>query len=1096
MEKSMPSAAFHWLGPPKIEIEGRPVSLETRKTTALLAILSVDQKPHSRERIAALLWPDFGYHRAPANLRRVLSSLQASLGKDWVQADRETISLRGGQSILIDFDTVLHLVRAVRAHHPEQDLGLCGSCIEMLEEAAGLYRGDFLEGFNLKDCPGFDQWQMEKRDELYNEMSWALECLTEAMSEADRWEDAITVARRWLSLDELHEPAHRTLMFLYAKSGKRSAAVHQYNECVRLLGQELGQEPDDSTQSLFECIRLRKLETSRQEPKVNTAPVRSDRAVNKPSEAPKDEARLSTRLKPPPGRPVLVERSRLLSLMNEGTRRPVTLLSAPAGFGKTTLLADWARGCGLPVAWLSLDEADSEAGHFFTSFAAALRRLGPDIGAEASQMLHAIQTPPLSAVTDSLLDDLARFREEMVLVIDDLHLTDSPEVDSFINGLVQNTPENLHLYIATRIDPALPLARMRARAQLVEIRAEELRFMQEEAASFLKHVMGLDLRKEDIVLLERRTEGWAAGLQMAALSLQRCDDHSAFIKKFGGSHRYIMDYLVEEVLRGQPAEMQDFLLRTSILDRFRSGLCDAVSGRTGSQSILETLDQENLFVVALDEERTWYRYHHLFADLLHHRLDLKFEPGEIAELHLRAGSWLEKANDVEGAMRHYISGGQFDAALHLIYDRYVAVLTRGGLRMLLGWATEIPEQAVLRDAGGCIAVGSIYVFAGRAAEAQRFFAQADTLLETSGARTEPKMTDALRGETSVMRAFIAEIAGQTAMSIELAEKADELLPAERVMTRSLIPYILSRAYRHQGDLDRAEACLDRQIGLARAAHNTWSLAGGIHEMVWICRLRGRLREAERLLDDFEEIAREPGTAGPIAKLIAARAEIERERGNLERAAAIAGESIKAVTRWGLPADMCFCLQTRLRIALSSGQVEAAADDLAEIDKIVRTSQVFANLIPLYEAERARILIARGMDPQAIAWLTEYRYPEKGNPVNREVISIARARVLISAGRGDEACELLDALAAEAEATGRIGRLIETLVLRAAAGNGRTCDEALLRALELAGPEGYVRIFLDEGEPVLHRLHGLTASSGETAQHLADYARHIVSFVSF
>jgi LuxR family maltose regulon positive regulatory protein len=345
-----------------------------------------------------------------------------------------------------------------------------------------------------------------------------------------------------------------------------------------------------------------------------------------------------------------------------------------------------------------------------------------------------------------------------------------------------------------------------------------------------------------------------------------------------------------------------------------------------------------------------------------------------------------------------------------------------------------------------------------------------------------------------MRAFLAEIAGQMNRAIELAKKADELLPGELVMTRSLIPYILSRAYRHQGDLERAESCLGQQIQLARAANNTWSLSGAVHEMVWLCRLRGRLSEAERLLDDFDAVHREPGTAGPIAKLIAACAEIERERGNLDRAAKIAQESVQAVMRWGLPSDMCFCLQIRLRVALSSGQAPAAADDLAGIDEIVRTSQVFANIIPLYEAERVRIFLARGMVRKATSWLDEYSYPEEGNAINREVISIARARVLLAAGRHDEVVEMLDRLATEAEDGGRNGRLLEILVLRASAGTGKASDEALHRALELAEPEGYLRVFLDEGEPLVQRLREVLDRPGTLDPHLVDYARHLVSFV--
>jgi LuxR family maltose regulon positive regulatory protein len=1093
--RPMKTLELNWLGSPQVKVDGEAVRLETRKVSALLAVLSLDRRPQSREYLATLLWPEYDPRRAPANLRRALASLQASLGPGWVQADREAIVLTGRGRIRADIEDLLAIVGQARAHHPKQVDSLCASCTEKLQDAVRLYRGDFLEGFNLKDCPEFDRWQMEWREELSQQMGWALERLAEAYGESGRWEQAIQMARRWLALDELHEPAHRTLMFLYARSGKRSAALRQYDTCLRLLQAEFSQEPEEATRSLAESIRLRKLEPARAEPpEGRSPPAPSPRPEKVPAAASTADV-LPTRLRPPPGRPALVQRARLLSLLDEGTRRPLTLVSAPAGFGKTTLLAEWARGCGLPVAWLSLEEADSDGAHLLSSLVAALGKVDPEIGVEAWQMLHAIQSPPLSAVADSLLRDLDRRPAQRVLVIDDYHLVSRPEVENTMSEIVERLPEDLHLFIATRVDPGLPLARMRARAQLAEVRAEDLRFLPEEAADFLRQVMGLDLEEEDIAVLEQRTEGWPAGLQMAALSLQKREDRSAFIRRFGGSHRYIMDYLVVEVLKELPEEVQEFLLGTSILGRFCADLCDQLLDRCGSQEVLEQLDRENLFLVALDEERLWYRYHHLFADLLRHRLRLKREAGEIADLHLRAGRWLEKANDVEEAMRHYLTGGAFWEALRVIADQYVAILTRGGLRMLVDWASSIPEEFVVRDARACVTLGSIWGWAGRAGEAERRFARADRLLDTAEAQGQSAESQVLRGTASVMRAFLAEIAGQTARAIQLAQTADELLPAELAMTRSLIPYILSRAYRHQGDLQRAESCLGRQIQLARAANNTWSLAGAIHEMIWLCRLRGRLGQAERLLEEFDAALRQPGAAGPVAKLIAARAEIERERGHLEQAARTAEKAVQAVMRWGLPSDMCFCLQTRLRIELSAGRASAAADDLTRIDEIVHTSNVFANIIPLYEAERVRIYLARGLLSRAVSWLDDYSYPEEGSPVNREVISIARARVLLAAGRGGEAVQLLDQLATEAEAGGRAGRLLEILVLRAAAETGEAYDAALRRALELAQPEGYVRVFLDEGEPLARRLREMLDPPGGLAPDLEDYARHIISLIS-
>jgi LuxR family maltose regulon positive regulatory protein len=1101
----MGTLELEWLGPPRVKADGRPVRLETRKVSALLAVLSVDRRPQSREYLATLPWPEFDSQRAPANLRRALTSLQASLGEGWVQADREAILLTGPGKVCVDIDDALALVREGRAHHPTGSDRLCSSCAGKLGEATRLYRGDFLEGFNLKDCPGFDQWQMGKRDELSREMGWTLERLAEASGEAGRWEEAIGHARRWLSLDELHEPAHRTLMFLYARSGKRGAALRQYEECARVLHKELDQEPDGATRALHERIRLRKLEPQPAPQQAVTPQPATRQPGPRPAAAPSAE-QLSTRLRPPPRRPTLVERSRLIALLDEGTRRPLTLVSAPAGFGKTTLLAEWARSCGLPVAWLSLEEADSDGAHFLAGLAAALRRLDPEIGVEASAMLKAMQTPPLRVVADSLLADLARRPAERALVLDDYHLVSRPEVEAYLADLVQRIPEDLHLFIATRVDPGLPLARMRARAQLAEVRADDLRFRPEEAAAFLRQVMGLDLQEGDIALLEQRTEGWPAGLQMAALSLQGKVDRSQFIKSFGGSHRYIMDYLVGEVLEGQPSETQDFLLRTSILDQFRADLCDEVAGHAGSQSILEALDRANLFLVALDEERTWYRYHHLFAELLRHRLATLRKPEEIAELHLRAGRWLEQSADIEGAMRHYLAGEKFGEALRLMNEQQMGILTHGGLGMLMAWRARIPEEAAAQDPRASVMLGSICAWAGRAVEAERHFTRADALLDAAEAQTpspdaphgadtarvDPAEARALRGTALVMRAFIADVAGQTPRAVELAQKADELLPAEYVMARTLIPYILSKAYRYQGDLDRAEKLYEEQIRLARAANNIWPYAGAIHELIWVRRLRGQLRDAERILDEFEKEPREPGTAGPIAKTVANRAEIEREHGNLEVAARIAQKAVQDVTRWGLPSDVAACLLTRLRVELSAGQVSAAADDLARIDDLVRTSPVYATMHPLFEAERVRILLARGMLAESLEWLERCRPPEYASPTNRDMIAMSKARVLMAARRYEEARDILGRAAEQAEAGARAGRLLEILVLQARAlsedgGQEPTALAALRRAVDLAEPEGHVRVFLDEGEPVVRLLRRLDP--------LPEYARKLLDRAS-
>jgi LuxR family maltose regulon positive regulatory protein len=1148
----MPALDLFWLGSPRVELDGRPLRLETRKVTALLALLSLERKAQSRERLAALLWPEYDSVRAPANLRRTLASLQSSLGAGWLRADRETVALEAPGRVRIDLEDLESRVREVRAHHADPRERICPSCEEKLAGAARLHAGDFLEGFNLKDCPEFDQWQTLKRDELLQAMSWAMERLAEASAEAGRWEEAIERARRWLSLDELHEPAHRTLMFLYARSGRRSAALRQYEECARQLLEELGEEPEERTRALYERIRRRKLPAP-SEGGTGTRTAEGAAGLRTaagspggPAPAPQPAARPplhgvpETRLHPPPIRPSRVRRERLFVLLDRGTRCPLTLISAPAGFGKTTLLAEWVQRCDMPVAWLQLEEADGDPAHFLASLAAALAHLDPTLGAEALQMLRSIQVPSLAAVVDSLLGDLGLSPGARVLVLDDFHLIGRPETQKLLGEVVQRLPADFHLFVATRVDPTLPLARLRVRAQLAEVRADDLRFLPEEAATFLRSVMGLELSEEDVGVLDRRTEGWAAGLQMAALSLQSREDRTEFIRSFGGSHRYVMDYLVGEVLEGQPPAVQEFLLCTSVLERFCAGLCDAVAERSESQALLEGLDRANLFLVPLDDERLWYRYHHLFAELLRHRLRQNRSAERVAELHFRAGRWLEDSADWEAAMRHYLEGRHIDEALRLLEERHKSILGHGGLGMLLGWAAQLPAAAVRRNAAACVTVGTIHAWAGRRGEAESLFAQADALLsaegsgaEGSGAEGAPpesggavdrvppdpgaggalsegpaperapsERAEALAGRAAVMRAFVADVAGETDRAVELARRADRALRPDEGMLRSLIPYILGKAHRFQGDLRQAEAFSNEHIRIARAANNTWSYSGAVHEMIWVHRLQGRLREADRVLAEFEALPREAGTSGPVAKLIAHRGELERERGRLEAAARSIGIALEHVERWRLPSDMYFCYLSRCRLKLSAGRPAAATEDVERADELRRTSSVYASMFPLLEAERVRVLLAGERLTEALAWLDGYRFPADGSPVNREVVLIARARVLLAAGQVEEARTLLDRLAAEAAAGARNGRLLEIRVLQARAaisdqaaaadGPGPEAARELLRqALALAEPEGYARVFLDEGEPVVRLLRECADPGQNLPPPLAAYARRLL-----
>ena len=385
------------------------------------------------------------------------------------------------------------------------------------------------------------------------------------------------------------------------------------------------------------------------------------------------EPLLLTKLYIPPPRPKIVLRPRLIERLNEGLcSRKLTLISAPAGFGKTTLVSEWVAGCERPVAWLSLDEGDNDPARFLTYLVAALQTIAANIGAGVLGVLQSPQPPPIESILTALLNEITTIPDNFVLVLDDYHVIDSKPVDKALTFLLEHLPPQMHLVIATREDPHLPLARLRARGQLTELRAADLRFTPAEAAEFLNQVMGLNLSAEDIAALETRTEGWIAGLQLAALSMQGHQDAASFIQSFTGSHHFVLDYLVEEVLQQQSESIQTFLLRTSILDRLCGPLCDAVLGspsasgqETSGQETLEYLEHANLFIVPLDDERHWYRYHHLFADVLRMHL-MAEQPDQVSALHRRASEWYEHNGSTADAIRHALAAEDFARAADLV----------------------------------------------------------------------------------------------------------------------------------------------------------------------------------------------------------------------------------------------------------------------------------------------------------------------------------------------------------------------------------------------------------------------------------------------
>ncbi len=405
------------------------------------------------------------------------------------------------------------------------------------------------------------------------------------------------------------------------------------------------------------------------------------------------EPLILTKLYIPPPRQKVVLRPRLIDRLDESLQSKLTLISAPAGFGKTTLVSEWAAISGHPIAWLSLDEGDNDPTRFLTYLVAALQTIGPKIGAGVLAALQSPQPPPSEAILTTLLNEITTLPDHFILVLDDYHVIDSKPVDEDLTFLLEHLPPQMHLAIATREEPPMPLARLRARGQLTELRAADLRFTPAEAAEFLNRMMGLNLSPEDIAALDKRTEGWIAGLQLAAISMQGHQDATNFIQAFTGSHHFVLDYLVEEVLGQQSESIQTFLLRTSILDRMCGALCDAVLGSPSAsgQETLEYLEHANLFIVPLDNERRWYRYHHLFAELLRQRLR---KPKEFAEFHLRASQWHEENGDLGAAFHHAIAAGDFVQAAELAEGAWQGMNESFQSAAWLGWVKKLPDKLI------------------------------------------------------------------------------------------------------------------------------------------------------------------------------------------------------------------------------------------------------------------------------------------------------------------------------------------------------------------------------------------------------------------
>ncbi|MDQ1493886.1 MAG: hypothetical protein QOG69_369, partial [Actinomycetota bacterium] len=506
---------------------------------------------------------------------------------------------------------------------------------------------------------------------------------------------------------------------------------------------------------------------------------------------------LETKLHLPRPRRGTVARPRLTERLNRGTESALTLVSAPAGFGKTTLLAEWLAASAVgrrSTAWLSLDQRDNDSATFWTYLVAALNTAADGVGTSALSLLQSPQVP-IESVLAALLNELNEISDDVVLVLDDYHVIDARDVQDGMAFLLEHLPPQIHLVIASRADPALPLARLRARGELVEIRAADLRFTPDEAATYLNEVMGLALTADDVAALEKRTEGWIAALQLAALSMQGRDDVVAFIAGFAGDDRYIVDYLAEEVLQRQPEHVKQFLLQTSILDRMSGPLCEAVTGQSGGKARLAALERGNLFLVPLDDRRQWYRYHHLFADVLRAHL-LDEQPDDVPELHVRASKWYEQNGEASEAIRHALAAEDFERAADLVERAGPAMQRNRQEATLLGWYRALPEDVFVRRPVLSASYGGVLLSSGQLEDVESRLRAAERWLDpkpdvtarTAAPSAEMVVVDEeqfrrLPAQIAVWRAGIAQVLGQGDDTMKYARRALDLVADDDHLVR-------------------------------------------------------------------------------------------------------------------------------------------------------------------------------------------------------------------------------------------------------------------------------------------------------------------------
>lgn len=790
---------------------------------------------------------------------------------------------------------------------------------------------------------------------------------------------------------------------------------------------------------------------------------------------------LVTRFTIPPVRSGLLQRSHLLATLDQSRSFPLTLLSASAGFGKTTLLSAWAGQHSEQVAWLSLDSQDNDPARFWSYVIAAIRKVDLSIGLPAEALLHSAQPSLLTSALTALVNELAEIPRDIFLILDDYHLIREQTVHASLLFVLEHLPANLHLLLSSRVDPTFPLARLRARGQVAEIREADLRLNNEEAAHFLKQIMGLTLNEEEVGHLEARTEGWITGLQLAALSLRRHADTSAFLSTFTGSHRFILDYVQGEILAALPEQQQRFLLSTSILTRLNAEICQVLTGEAGSQEILEELERANLFLLPLDEERRWYRFHTLFREVLLARLQAT-QPEQVVHLHREAALWYQSQGWLNEAIPHALATREYPFAAELLEACIERLSQQGELKTLLAWIKQIPA-AVLREYPRLVTTyllvfNLLFPFTQQEQEERAYLRQLQEGVEQAlqNASIPEAERDRLRQRVAILDAWkLAKKALSAGDMAQLNAIADQLQPPELEddalwQQSGLAPFAIT--WRMAGNFPPMIAAIQKLKQRARRAQDRSQEVHILWGLIAAQIASGQLQEASTCCQELQQLISSLQVPAPLAAYPALfQAQLAYAWNQLEAARDAALEAIQKATPFQYMDILMGAYEMLVRVNIASGELSAAHQALSEMEQVNQSSGI-PLFQPWIEGLRSQLWLAQGDLASAADWAEYTPYRQEalaGGVYSREGTYLTLVRVYLAQHRYQQVLQLLAALLAGAEQVSRVGSIVAILALQTAAlqmsGDTQEALQVLVRLLPLAEPERYLRVFLDAGTPM-------------------------------